>query len=52
MFHILGESKLCSRKDAHCYCGILRGGKPSCTGVEVAGRKLVTDLSRPGFDMV
>src|SRR5215467_13143912 len=51
-FHFLGKSKLCSRKNAHRHCGILRCGKPSCTGPEVDCRKLVTDLSRPGFDVV
>src|SRR5499427_714482 len=51
-FHFLGKSKLCSRKNAHRRCGILRCGKPSCTGPEVDCRKLVTDLSRPGCDMV
>src|SRR5262252_6726112 len=51
-FHLLGKSKLCSRKNAHRRCGILRCGKPSCTGPEVDCRKLVTDLSRSGFDVV
>src|SRR6516162_3409063 len=50
--HLLGKSKLCSGKNAHRRCGILRCGKPSCTGPEVDCRKLVTDLSRPGFDVV
>jgi hypothetical protein len=51
-FHILGECKLRSRQNAHRRSGILGRGKPSCTGVKVVGRKLVTDLSRTGFDMV
>src|SRR5438094_2894250 len=51
-FHLLGKSKLCSRKNAHRRCGILRCGKPSCTGPEVDCPKLLTDLSRPGFDVV
>src|SRR6516164_3088798 len=51
-FHLLGKGKLRSRKNAHRRCGVLRRGKPSCTGPEVHCRKLVTDLSRPGFDVV
>src|SRR5262249_11973671 len=51
-FHLLGKSKLCSRKNAHRRCRIFRCGKPSCTGPEVDCRKLLTDLSRPGFDVV
>src|SRR5947209_8072486 len=51
-FHLLGKSKLCSRKNAHRRCGILRRGKPSCTSVEVDCPKLVTDLGRPRFDVV
>src|SRR5262245_65592066 len=51
-FHILGKSKLCSRKNACRRCGILRCGKPSCTGPEVDCRKLLNDLSRPGFVVV
>src|SRR5215471_18365019 len=51
-FHLLGKSKLCSRKNAHRHCGILRCGKPSCFGPKVDCRKLVTDLSRPGFDVM
>src|SRR5262249_28709190 len=51
-FHLLGKSKLCSRKNAHRCCRILRCGKPSCTGPEVDCRKLLTDLSGPGFDVV
>src|SRR5438034_8163585 len=35
-FHLLGKSKLCSRKNAHRRCGILRRSKPSSTRVEVA----------------
>src|SRR6516165_89134 len=50
--HLLGKSKLCSRKNAHRRCRIFRCGKPSCTGPEVDCRKLLTDLSRPGFDVV
>src|SRR5262249_60457983 len=34
-FHLLGKSKLSSRRNAHRHCGILRCGKPSCTGPEV-----------------
>ena len=34
-FHLLGKSKLCSGKNAHRRGGILRRGKPSCTGVEL-----------------
>src|SRR5262249_58763014 len=51
-FHHLGKSKLCSRKNAHRHCGILRCSKPSCTGPKVDCLKLVTDLSRPGFDVM
>src|SRR5262249_241847 len=51
-FHLLGKSKLCSRKNAHRHCGILRCGKSSCTGPKVDCRKVVTGLSRPGFDVV
>jgi hypothetical protein len=51
-FHLLGKSKLCSRKNAHRRCGILRRSKPSGTSVKVDGPKLVTDLGRPGFDVV
>src|SRR4029450_7219238 len=50
--HFLGKSKLCSRKNAHRRCGILRRSKPSGTSVEVAGRELVTDLGRAGFYVV
>jgi hypothetical protein len=51
-FHLLGKSKLCSRKNAHRRCGILRRGKPSSTSVKVDCPKLVTDLGRPRFDVV
>src|SRR6266478_4927248 len=51
-FHLLGKSKLCSRKNAHRRCGILRRSKPSSTSVKVDGPKLVTDLGRPRFDVV
>src|SRR5205823_774816 len=51
-FHLLGKSKLCSRKNAHRRCGILRRSKPSSTSVEVDCPKLVTDLGRPRFDVV
>src|SRR5262245_489967 len=51
-FHLLGKSKLCSRKNAHRRCGILRRSKPSSTSVEVHCPKLVTDLGRPRFDVV
>src|SRR5262245_37810573 len=51
-FHIFGKSKLSSGKNAHRLCGILRCGKPSCTGPEVDCPKLITDLRRPGFDVV
>ncbi len=50
--HLLGKSKLCSRKNAHRRRGILRRSKPSSTRVEVDCPKLVTDLGRPGFDVV
>src|SRR6266478_4888096 len=51
-FHLLGKSKLCSRKNAHRRCRILRRSKPSSTSVEVDCPKLVTDLGRPRFDVV
>jgi len=51
-FHLLGKSKLCSRKNAHRRCGILRRSKPSSTSVKVDCPKLVTDLGRPRFDVV
>src|SRR6266496_3078295 len=51
-FHLLGKSKLCSRKNAHRRCGILRRSKPSSTSIEVDCPKLVTDLGRPRFDVV
>src|SRR5262245_66196768 len=51
-FHLLGKSKLCSRKNAHRSCRILRRSKPSSTSVEVDCPKLVTDLGRPRFDVV
>src|SRR6266446_5208207 len=51
-FHLLGKSKLCSRKNAHRRCGILRRSKPSSTSVEVDCSQLVTDLGRPRFDVV
>src|SRR5499427_6466677 len=51
-FHLLGKSKLCSRKNAHRRCGILRRSKPSSTRVKVDCSKLVTDLGRPRFDVV
>src|SRR4029453_6469745 len=51
-FHLLGKSKLCSRKNAHRLCRILRRSKPSSTRVKVDCLKLVTDLGRPRFDVV
>src|SRR5262249_41358485 len=51
-FHLLGKSKLCSRKNADRRCGIPRRSKPSSTRVEVDCPKLVTDLGRPRFDEV
>src|SRR5258708_30255874 len=42
--HLRGRGELRSGKNADRRCGILRRGKPTCTGVEVAGRKLVTHL--------
>src|SRR5262249_34439892 len=51
-FHLLGKSKLCSRKNAHRRCRILRRSKSSSTSVEVDCPKLVTDLGRPRFDVV
>jgi hypothetical protein len=51
-FHLLGKSKLSSRKNAHRRCGILRRSKPSSTSVKVNCPKLVTDLGRPRFDVV
>src|SRR5262249_1478060 len=51
-FHLLGKSKLCSRKNAHRRCRILRRSKPASTSVEVDCPKLVTDLGRPRFDVV
>jgi hypothetical protein len=49
-FHFLGKSKLCSGKNAHRRCGIVRRSKPSSTSVEVDCPELVTDLGRPGLD--
>ena len=43
-YHLGGKGELRSGKNADRRCGILRRGKPTCTGVEVVGRKLVTDL--------
>src|SRR5262245_2291713 len=43
-YHLRGKGELRSGKNADRRCGILRRGKPTCTGVEVAGRKLVTAL--------
>src|SRR5262245_736813 len=51
-FHLLGKSKLCSRKNAHRRCGILRRSKASSTRVEVDCPQLVTDPGRPRFDLV
>src|SRR6266576_1128330 len=51
-FHLLGKSKLCSRKNADRRCRILRRSKPSSTRVKVDCPKLVTDLGRPRFDVV
>src|SRR6266436_3850845 len=51
-FHLLGKSKLCSRKNADRRCGILRRSKPSGTRVEVDCPQCVTDLGRPRFDVV
>src|SRR5262244_4672293 len=51
-FHLLGKSKLCSRKNAHRRCGILPRSKPSSTSVKVDCPKLVTDLGRPRFDVI
>src|SRR5262249_30571327 len=45
-YHLRGKGELRSRKNADRRCGILRCGKPTCTGVEIAGRKLVTDRCR------
>src|SRR6516165_10426011 len=45
-YHLRGKGELRSGKNADRRCGILRRGKPACTGVEVVGRKLVTDLCR------
>src|SRR5262249_4636579 len=44
IYHLGGKGELRSGKNADRRCGILRCGKPTCTGVEVAGRKLITDL--------
>src|SRR6266516_5641982 len=43
-FHLLGKGTLCSGKNAHRRCGIIRRSKPSSTSVEVDCPKLVTDL--------
>jgi len=43
-YHLRGKGELRSGKNADRRCGILRRGKPTCTGDEVVGRKLVTDL--------
>src|SRR5260370_23758549 len=51
-FHLLGKSKLCSRKNAHRRCGILRRSKPSSTSVKVDCSQLVTDLGRSRLDVV
>src|SRR5262249_13318549 len=40
------SGELRSGKNADRRCGILRCGKPTCTGDEVVGRKLVTDRCR------
>src|SRR6266536_5798047 len=45
-YHLRGKGELRSGKNADRRCGILRRSKPTCTGVEVVGRKLVTDLCR------
>src|SRR5207245_8682668 len=45
-YHLRGKGELRSGKNADRRCGILRRGKPTCTGDEVVGRKLVTDLCR------
>src|SRR5690349_11562724 len=45
-YHLGGKGELRSGKNADRRCGILRRGKPTCTGAEVVGRKLVTDLCR------
>src|SRR6184192_3454572 len=45
-YHLRGKGELCSGKNADRRCGILRRGKPTCTGDEVVGCKLVTDLCR------
>jgi hypothetical protein len=50
--HFLGKSKLCSSKNAYCRCTVIRWSEPSSTRAEVEGPKLVTDLGRPGFDVV
>jgi hypothetical protein len=50
--YVLRKGKLRSRKNAHCRCTVIRGSKPSSTGVEVDCPKLVTDLGRPSFDVV
>src|SRR5262249_15691237 len=45
IYHLRGKGELHSGKNADRRCGILRCGKPTCTGIEVASRKLVTDLA-------
>src|SRR5215467_4409284 len=45
-YHLRGKGELRSGKNADRRCRILRCGKPTCTGVEIAGRKLVTDRCR------
>ncbi len=45
-YHLRGKGELRSGKNADRRCGILGRGKPTCTGDEVVGRKLVTDLCR------
>src|SRR6266705_6202391 len=45
-YHLRGKGELCSGKNADRRCGILRRGKPTCTGDEVVGRKLFTHLCR------
>jgi hypothetical protein len=44
-YHLRGKGELRSGKNADRRCGILRRGKPTCTGDEVVGRKLVTTFA-------
>src|SRR5262249_9047713 len=51
-YHFRRKGELRSGKNADRRCGILRCGKPTCTGDEVVGRKLVTDRCRARLDVV